>query len=155
MVTSALMTCSFGMAPSSFVANPARLVLLSGKTKGNIMDFQPMVNIPPFSMCSAPSNPTVAAATAAAMGVLTPMPCIPVTVAPWAPGNPKVLVQGQPALMKSCQCMCAWGGVIKFTTDGQTLLKQNPPYATANYISYTLYRYTSSSDGSFSENIYP
>ena len=120
VVTSALMTCSFGMAPSSFVANPARLVLLSGKTKGNIMDFQPMVNIPSFSMCSAPSNPTVAAATAAAMGVLTPMPCIPVTVAPWAPGNPKVLVQGQPALMKSCQCMCAWGGVIKFTTDGQT-----------------------------------
>ena len=120
VVTSAMMTCSFGMAPSSFVANPARLILLSGKTKGNIMDFQPISNIPPFSMCVTLSNPTVAAATAAAQGVLTPMPCIPVIVSPWAPGNPKVLVQGQPALMKSCQCMCAWGGVIKFTTDGQT-----------------------------------
>ena len=36
----------------------------------NIMDHVPMVNIMPFGMCITPSNPAVAAATAAALGVL-------------------------------------------------------------------------------------
>ena len=83
------------------------------------MDFAPMVNIMPFGMCNTPSNPTVAAATAAAMGVLTPMPCIPAVTTPWMPGNPMVLVQGQPALTRMCHNMCMWGGQISFTTDGQ------------------------------------
>ena len=113
------MTCTFGMAPSSFMATPGRTEMLSNVPKGNIMDFAPMVNIMPFGMCNTPSNPTVAAATAAAMGVLTPMPCIPAVTTPWMPGNPQVLVQGQPALMRSCCNMCMWGGQISFTTDGQ------------------------------------
>lgn len=83
------------------------------------MDFAPMVNIMPFGMCTTPSNPTVAAATAAAMGALTPMPCIPAVTTPWMPGNPMVLVQGQPALTRTCCNMCMWGGQITFTTDGQ------------------------------------
>lgn len=93
--------------------------MLSNVPKGNIMDFAPMVNIMPFGMCNTLSNPTVAAATSAAMGVLTPMPCIPAVTSPWMPGNPQVLVQGQPALMRSCCNMCMWGGQISFTTDGQ------------------------------------
>ena len=113
------MTCTFGMAPSSFMATPGRTEMLSNVPKGNIMDFAPMLNIMPFGMCNTPSNPTVAAATAAAMGVLTPMPCIPAVTTPWMPGNPQVLVQGQPALMRSCCNMCMWGGQISFTTDGQ------------------------------------
>lgn len=119
VVTGAIMTCTFGMAPSSFMASPGRTEMLSNVPKGNIMDFAPMVNIMPFGMCNTPSNPTVAAATAAAMGVLTPMPCIPAVTTPWMPGNPQVLVQGQPALMRSNCNMCMWGGQISFTTDGQ------------------------------------
>ena len=101
VVTGAIMTCTFGMAPSSFMASPGRTEMLSNVPKGNIMDFAPMVNIMPFGMCNTLSNPTVAAATSAAMGVLTPMPCIPAITSPWIPGNPQVLVQGQPALMRS------------------------------------------------------
>lgn len=119
VVTGAIMTCTFGMAPSSFMASPGRTEMLSNVPKGNIMDFAPMVNIMPFGMCNTLSNPTVAAATSAAMGVLTPMPCIPAVTSPWMPGNPKVLVQGQPALMRSNCNMCMWGGQISFTTDGQ------------------------------------
>ncbi len=113
------MMCTFGMAPSSLVVLPVRTKMLSNVPRGNIMDFAPMVNIMPFGMCTTPSNPTVAAATAAAMGALTPMPCIPAVTTPWMPGNPMVLVQGQPALTRTCCNMCMWGGQITFTTDGQ------------------------------------
>ncbi len=61
----------------------------------------------------------VAAATAAAMGVLTPMPCIPVTPAPWTPGIPAVLIGGQPALDNSSKLTCVYGGVISIQIPGQ------------------------------------
>jgi hypothetical protein len=83
------------------------------------MDHIPIVNIPPFGMCSAPSNPTVAAATAAALGVLTPMPCVPVTAAPWVPGSPTLLIGNMPALNNSSQLMCTWGGVIQIVSPGE------------------------------------
>jgi hypothetical protein len=85
----------------------------------NIMDYKPLVNILPFVMCSSMANPTVAAATAAALGVLTPMPCIPNTIAPWTPGCPTVLIGNQPALNDSSMLMCMWGGVIQIKQAGQ------------------------------------
>ncbi len=112
------MTCSFGVAPSALVVTPENK-LLAGAPGATIMDNIPMKNIPPFGMCSSMANPTVAAATAAAQGVLTPMPCIPVIPAPWAPGAVKTLVSYKPALHDGCKCMCAWGGAIGFTTPGQ------------------------------------
>ena len=51
VVTGAIMSCTFGMAPSSFMASPGRTEMLSNVPKGNIMDFAPMVNIMPFGMC--------------------------------------------------------------------------------------------------------
>jgi hypothetical protein len=78
-----------------------------------------MVNIAPFGMCITLTNPAVAAATSAAMGVLTPQPCIPVTAAPWAPGAPTVLVKNMPALNNSSKLMCNWGGVIQVVVPGQ------------------------------------
>ena len=58
--------------------------------------------------------------TAAAMGVLTPMPCIPATSAPWTPGASKTMVAKQPALTDSSTCMCMWAGTISITNPGQT-----------------------------------
>jgi Domain of unknown function (DUF4280) len=78
-----------------------------------------MVNIMPFGMCTSVANPEVAAATAAALGVLTPMPCIPATVAPWAPGAPTVAYGKMPALDNTSKCMCMWAGVISITFPGQ------------------------------------
>jgi hypothetical protein len=115
----AMMKCSFGMAPSSLVVLPLNRTLTNQMPDANIMDHIPMVNIMPFGMCMTPSNPAVAAATAAALGVLTPMPCIPVTPAPWIVGAITVLLGNQPTLDNISTLMCTWGGVIKFITPGE------------------------------------
>jgi hypothetical protein len=115
----AMMQCSFGVAPSTLVVLPANRTL-TGTPAATIMDFAPIVNVPPFGMCQSPSNPMVAAATAAALGVLTPMPCIPMTVAPWVVGSPTVLIGSMPALNNSSKLMCNWGGVIQINSPGQT-----------------------------------
>lgn len=115
----AMMQCSFGAAPSSLVVLPANRVLTQ-TPDANIMDNKPMVNVAPFGMCSSLANPTVAAATAAALGALTPMPCVPVLPAPWIVGAPTVLIANMPALDNQSKLMCAWAGVIQFVNPGQT-----------------------------------
>lgn|SRR5574337_1157927 len=114
----AMLKCSFGMAPSTLMPTP-KPVMTSSMVAANIMDHVPMVNILPFGMCQSLANPMVASATAAAMGVLTPMPCIPNTPAPWVPGAPTVLLCNAPALDNVSKLMCIWGGVIEFTNAGQ------------------------------------
>jgi hypothetical protein len=115
----AMLQCSMGVAPSSLVVLPVNRVMTSQVPDANIMDHVPMVNIMPFGMCMSPANPMVAAATAAAMGVLTPMPCIPNTPAPWVPGAPTVLLGNMPALDNTCQLMCMWAGMIAITSPGE------------------------------------
>ena len=115
----AMLQCSFGVAPSTMVVTPENMVQAGGQPAATIMDNVPMKNIMPFGMCNSPSNPQVAAATAAAMGVLTPMPCVPVTTAPWAPGSPTVMIANKPALNSDSQLICNWGGVIRVTMPGQ------------------------------------
>jgi uncharacterized Zn-binding protein involved in type VI secretion len=121
VVANAQLQCPFGIAPSTLGVVPMgpSLNQSGGQFVATIQDFKPMVNIRPFGMCTTPSNPQVAAATAAALGVLTPQPCIPVTTAPWAPGSPTVMVGGQPALNNTSKCMCSWGGVISVVMPGQ------------------------------------
>lgn len=114
----AMCACSFGMTPSALVVTPEKRVMLGGMPMATIMDFTPMKNIMPFGMCSSPANPQVAAATAAALGVLTPMPCLPVIPAPWMPGSPTVLVGNMMALNHTSKLMCAYGGVIQITMPG-------------------------------------
>lgn len=115
----ATLMCSFGMAPSQLSVLPSGRVNTSQMPAATTMDNQPMVNVMPFGMCTTPSNPQVAAATAAAMGVLTPQPCLPVTTAPWTPGSTATRIGGQFALTNTCQLMCAWGGMITITVPGQ------------------------------------
>ncbi len=121
VVTGASLQCvPFGTAPSSFIAIPkGPPVLINGMPAASIMDFAPMANILPFAMCTSLANPAVASATTAAMGVLTPMPCVPSIVAPWYPGSTKVLVNKMPALPDTAVCNCAWGGVVRVIYAGQ------------------------------------
>lgn len=118
VVTGAMIQCSFGLAPSTLNVLPIKRVMVEGRPAGTITDNIPMVNIPPFGMCTSLSNPTVAAATSAALGVLTPMPCIPVIPAPWAPPAAQTQLGGTPALVAGAMCNCAFGGVITIGMPG-------------------------------------
>lgn len=115
-------SCSFGTAPGTLMVLPDKRVLTS-MPLATIMDNKPMVNVLPFAMCQSLANPLVAAATAAAMGALTPQPCIPVTPGPWAPGSPTVQIGNFPALNNSSKLMCAYGGVIQITNPGQQTIQ--------------------------------
>lgn len=114
----AVTQCSFGQAPSALMVLPQNKVQ-NIMPVANIMDHKPIVNILPFVMCQSLANPMVAGATAAAMGVLTPMPCIPNTVSPWSPGSSTCMVANQPALNDSSTLNCLWGGVIQIKMAGQ------------------------------------
>jgi len=114
----ATLQCSFGAAPGVLSVLPVNKTL-TGTPAANIMDNKPFVNIAPFGVCNSMSNPMVAAATAAALGAFTPMPCIPVTAAPWVPGSPTVLIGSMPAVNNSCKLMCNWGGIIQVVVPGQ------------------------------------
>ena len=118
-VCGALCSCSFGMAPASLIVPPKFPVLVAGLPIATIMDFAPIVNISTFGMCNTLSNPTVAAATAAALGVLTPMPCVPSIIAPWIPTKPTCLLGGIPVVSGGDKCMCMWGGSISINMPGQ------------------------------------
>lgn len=116
---SAMCKCSFGTAPSTFMAAPIHQSLTTSKPDANIQDHIPFLNIMPFGMCMSLANPMVAAATAAALGVLTPMPCIPMTTSPWIIGAPTVMLTSQPMLDKNSMLMCNWAGVIQIQMPGE------------------------------------
>lgn len=115
----AQLMCSFGAAPSVLTVLPVKQVNTAAGPAACITDTVTGVNLKPFGMCSSLANPTVATATAAASGVLTPMPCVPLVPAPWTPGSPTVLVGGQPVIDQLSKCMCAYGGVVTVALPGQ------------------------------------
>lgn len=117
----ATIMCSFGTAPGKLIITPEKMVMTMTPC-ANIMDYLPMKNIMPFAMCTTLSNPTVASATSAALGVLTPMPCIPVT-APWTPGSPSIMIKNYPALNNTSTCTCSYGGTISIVDPGQATIQ--------------------------------
>lgn len=123
VVNGANLMCTMGVAPAPIMVTPENKVLIGNQPAANIMDHIPMKNIMPFGVCKSIANPQVAAATAAALGVLTPMPCVPNTVAPWAPGSPQCMVGGKPAVNNTCQLMCTWAGVITVSNTPATTVQ--------------------------------
>ncbi len=109
--------CSFGTAPGTLTSTNNQTVLVEGKPALVMADSAPMANVAPFGMCVTLSNPQVAAATAAALGVLTPQPCIPAIAGVWSGG--KTLLGGKPCLNMESKCVCTYGGVISIVNPGQ------------------------------------
>lgn len=116
----AQLRCTMGTSPGALSLLPRPVPLRAGGVHlATVQDTLPMANIPSFGMCQSPSNPQVASATAAAMGVLTPMPCVPSPAGPWSPGAAKAKLQGVPVATEGCTCHCAWAGSISVATAGQ------------------------------------
>lgn len=112
VIQGTLLKCSFGNMPTPIMVLPDKKVksMLPVAVKS---DHIPLLNILPFGMCSNPANPMVAAATAAALGVLTPVPCIPCTVQEWTKASEKVKVKGKQALHMDSRLQCLYGGNIQ------------------------------------------
>lgn len=121
VVVGAILSCSSGSQLSRLKMPFSHGVFVKGKPQVSIMDFVPNVNIMPFGKCSSLKNPAVASATAANNGVLTPMPCTPVTTMPWIDGKADKMVGGHPALLNKSTNMCFHCGLIKIEDDGQGL----------------------------------
>lgn len=107
--TGAELRCTFGAAPAEFSASGEAVTATT--PAGTITDVEEE-NIPPFGMCSAPSNPDVIAAQG------SPVPCVPVLI-PWTPGAERVTINGIPALTDDSECICSWAGVITVSDAGQ------------------------------------
>jgi hypothetical protein len=121
VVNGAKLKCSEGLAPSTLTVLPVNGSDGDQQPAATIMDQVPMMNIAPFGMCKTQANPQVAAATAAAQGVLTPMPCVPVIPAPWSPGSSVVTINELKALSDDSKCNCAWTGSIEITDPASTV----------------------------------
>ena len=113
----ALMMCTFGSAPGALnVTSQADVSTAGDLPLATILDTPE--GVPTFGLCSSLANPAVAAATAAALGVLTPQPCTPSTT-PWTPGSADVFLGGIPAVLDDDVCQCAFAGEITITFPGQ------------------------------------
>lgn len=126
LTTGTVLSCTFGAAPSTYVATPLPDAPTPIVPAATIIQTLPMVNIMPFGMCSSLSNPAVSSATAAALGVLTPMPCVPVPITPWIPGAPTITYVGLPLATTNDRCSCAWGGMISVTVPACQTYKTVP-----------------------------
>ncbi|QFY41263.1 DUF4280 domain-containing protein [Candidatus Methylospira mobilis] len=115
----AVLKCTFGAASAIYMVAPTNKVQVDAYA-ANITNQTTLLNIPSFGLCRSPANPVVAAATAAALGVLTPMPCVPATVAPWTPGVSTVLIGNLAALDNKSKLTCCWGGCISIKSAGQS-----------------------------------
>lgn len=115
-----MLSCSMGASPAALVV-PDPLVVATTPV-ATVVDTIPITNIPTFGMCMSLGNPEVAAATAAAEGVLTPQPCLPATGTPWTPGALTNQAGGLPCVLVSSMCACTWGGVITVVAPDQVLV---------------------------------
>lgn len=110
--------CIFGVTPTPLIVLPDSTVIVDVMLVGNMMQAFPIVNIPTFGLCVTITNPEVATATAAAFGVLIPMPCIPMTEV-WITEDFNELIDFIPAITQSSFVMCDWGGMINVIFSGQ------------------------------------
>jgi Domain of unknown function (DUF4280) len=117
--TGTVIKCSFGAAPVPVVVTPLG-VFANDLPAAAIDNAVPLANILTFGMCRSLENPEVATATAAAEGMLTPMPCVPATEI-WTPGMPNILVKGMPILDQASKCLCDYGGVISIEMADSTV----------------------------------
>jgi uncharacterized protein DUF4280 len=98
----ALVRCMYGITPMPIHA--------SGHVPiATVNDRAPFVNIPPFCLCTSPTNPI--AILLESLGIPDPVvPCLPLVPEPWQVANlHRVWVKGARALDRQSSAFCMWG----------------------------------------------
>lgn len=118
VVSGASIGCTMGLGSGKLNATSQMTIQFSGATVATRDDTGPQ-NVGSCGMCTSMGNPTVASATAAALGVLTPQPCTPMAGGPWqVAGTTKVA--GAFPLTNASTLVCSYGGSIFISNPGQT-----------------------------------
>lgn len=112
--------CQWGTMSVGILSLIPHKVVIGGKPACVLSDRPPS-----FGMCSCKTNPAVISATAAASGVPTPAPCVPMFLTPWAPGAKTVLAGSMPLVNNRSKLVCFYGGVV--TVVRPTVLKVKTP----------------------------
>ena len=108
-----LCICGNGSNPCPLIiVDTLRKMKSDGKSVAIATDTN-VANISTFGMCNNINNPMVAAATAAAQGVLTSAPCIPVVIGTWDNTVNKILINGIAVVGENSTLNCTYGGCIK------------------------------------------
>ncbi|MCB9765002.1 MAG: DUF4280 domain-containing protein [Alphaproteobacteria bacterium] len=122
VVKGAGISCDQGSASTKFACiRPT--ITAEGADAANIFDFQPMTNIPTFTMCKSATNPAVQAIIASSQGATKEAPCTPTVMMPWSSGASKVKITNIAALTDGCKATCLLGGQITFDDAGQELVE--------------------------------
>lgn len=122
VVSGAVCACTMGTMPGQLTATSRPAVRIAGQPAATVADAGPGANLTGFGLCTSLGNPLVAAATAAALGVLTPQRCTPAPAGGWVcPGT--VRVGGVPLLTGEGCLVCAFGGSITIKNPGQARVR--------------------------------
>jgi hypothetical protein len=112
VVDGALLRCLAGSAPSVLTVTTPTTPVVNGSLAATTMDHQTGVNIKPFGVCG-----------------ITGGPCLPVTPAPWMPGETSVVSGHAPTLPHDSILLCSVGSIIKVATPGQMFYFVDTPSA--------------------------
>lgn len=112
VASGAELLCNQGTTPAALTVPRPRRSSARTDLLAVVDDHVPLVHLAPFGACRCPANPAVAAATAAAMGILTPAPCMPVVPLPWSLGAARLTFDGVLALTADSTVKCAYSGTI-------------------------------------------
>jgi len=113
VVQGATIMCSFGTVPQMLTVTSQFIASINYMPVATIMDFIPVVNIPPFGKCIAMMVATVGVAA------VLPVPCVPAITSPWTPGSLISKINMLPVLNQPAMCNCALGGVVTVVLPGQ------------------------------------
>lgn len=122
VVSGAVLECSQSMPPKA----PGTFNTLPGPSRADLRpvgvstDITPMMCVSSFGMCNSTSNPAVIAATAAALGVHTPAPCVPAPAGEWTKCSRSYKVDELPTITEDSTLQCMWNGKITVTSAGQS-----------------------------------
>lgn len=119
VASGASLACTMGAAQGRLTVTSQAKVFFGGAPAATIQDAAPVINLASFGLCSSPANPAVVAATAAALGIFTPAPCVPAPLGVWLCGGTP-LCGGVPALSGDATLTCMYTGGISVISPGQT-----------------------------------